>query len=132
MAFRNRKTVRSDLATQIAADAGLGPLLQATYGYRPKDFEGQSPVCTVESAFSFPQFTPSSDDVFGFVVIFWVDRTDAAAAEDLIDDLEFNFKEFMKTWDIGEIVQESEIDFEVLGKGQYVVERHFVQVGSTS
>ena len=98
MSIQNRKTVRGALATAITtAVSGTGKPLQAVYGYYPKEFGGQSPVCTIESLpIQINLKTGVNLQNYDFAVTFWA-LTDGATgsgmtasdAEDKLDDLHY-------------------------------------------
>jgi hypothetical protein len=87
MALQNRKTARADLATRIVAAC---PALQAFYAQAPKDSRGESPVGWLESL-GMPVPRSAEENVFRFAVVFLVNRANAAEAEDLLDDICFQF-----------------------------------------
>jgi len=120
----NRKNARDSLVTALTGITGF----QAIYDHLPKDFDGQSPVCCVDALSQYPQFSPAVAEPFRFAVWVWVDRADAAAAEDLLDDLAQDVADAVKVWHNGFFYQESEASYEELEKGQYRTETHFVQV----
>lgn len=127
MTLRNRKDARNSLVT--AATAGIGSSFAAIYDHLPKTFEGQSPVLTVQSGFTFPpEAYPAHENRFAFVMRVWVDRGDAAGAEDTLDDLDLVIRSFIAGEDLFKFFLESEIEPEVLQKNQYLTERHFVSI----
>ena len=120
----NRKDARNSLVTALEAITGF----QEVYDYLPKDFGGQSPVCTVDGLSQFPQFEPAVMETFQFAVGVWVNRAAAATAEDTLDDLAQDVAEVIQDWHNGFFFQPSECTYEELEDGQYRVEWHFVQV----
>ena len=88
MAVQNRKAARTDLAQRITTAVTA---LQAFYSYAPKDVSGQSPVGWLESL-SLPAPRAAEENRFAFAVVFVVDRADAGAAEDLLDDIAYQFQ----------------------------------------
>ena len=121
----NRKDARNSLVTALTAITGL----QVIYDHLPKTFSGQSPICTVDAISQFPDFNaPAVTETFQFAIGIWVDRADAGAAEDLLDDLAQDVAEVVLAWHNGIFYQPSEATYEELEKGQYRVEWHFVQV----
>lgn len=121
----NRKDARASLVTALQTVSGF----QAVYNHLPKSFDGQSPVCTVDGLSQFPDFNaPAAAETFQFSVGVWVRRDDAAAAEDLTDDLAQAVAEVVYGWHNGLFFQPSEATYEELESGQYRVEWHFVQV----
>ena len=121
----NRKDARNSLVTALQTITGF----QAVYDHLPKTFSGQSPVCTVDAISQFPDFNaPALAETFQFAVGVWVDRGDAAASEDLLDDLAQDVAEVVQGWHNSIFYQPSEATYEELERGQYRVEWHFVQV----
>lgn len=123
MTVRNRKDARESLAT--ALDTITGPTV---YDYQPKDFGGLSPVITVESAAADYGETPGDVNDFRFLVIAWVRRDDAAAAEDTLDNLSQDIAEIVMDWNNGIFYQESDAGYEVIDGILYRREAHFVSV----
>ena len=123
-AISNRKDARNSLVAALTAVPGF----QAVFNHLPKDFDGQSPVCTIDGVSQYPQFMPAIFETFQFAVGVWVRRDDAATAEDQIDDLAQSVAQTIAAWHNGTFYQPSEATYEELESGQYRVEWHFVQV----
>jgi hypothetical protein len=135
MSMPNRKTVRSTLATNITAHVTA---LQAVYGYYPKDFGGQSPVCTIETMPSQYNLKtmPMTQDV-DYAITFWA-LTDgatgsgetAADAEDKLDDLHYALcLMFLQNHYLAEFIQASSIvQFSMESGAVYQSETHFVRL----
>ena len=121
----SRKDARNSLVTAMQTITGF----QAVYDHLPKKHDGQSPICVVDGLSQYPQFDGSAlYETFQLSVSVWVDRVDAAAAEDLLDDLGQDVAEKVQAWHNGKFFQPSECTYEDLERGQYRVEWHFVSV----
>lgn len=138
MSITNRKTIRSGLKTAIqTAMIGTGKPLQAVYGYYPKDFGGQSPVCTIETLPSqFNLKTSALPQVYNYAVTFWA-LTDGAAgsglaaadAEDVLDDLHYQLVLLLRANYNAEFFQPSDqVQFALESGNVYQAETHYVRL----
>jgi hypothetical protein len=94
MSVSSRKTIREGVALGIQTDITA---FQAVYNYLPKAFDGQSPVCTVESGPLSHQSTPDDPEKINLIIGIFVRRDDAATAEDQLDDLAQSLWDFLET-----------------------------------
>ena len=138
MSILNRKTVRGALATAITtAVSGTGKPLQAVYGYYPKEFGGQSPVCTIESLpIRINLLAPVNVQNYDFAVTFWA-LTDGATgsgltasdAEDKLDDLHYALCSLLLANYNAEFLQPSDqLKFEKESGNVYQAETHYVRI----
>lgn len=125
MTIANRKDARAALIAEIQSSM---PQLAAVYGYLPKSFGGKTPVATVESGAAEYSSLPAEGNRFGLVVGMWVDRRDAAGAEDQLDDLAQALAELVDAWSTAEFSQPSQVDYYANEAGQWRVEWHFISV----
>lgn len=121
----SRKGAREELAAVI----GTGiPQLTAVYGYAPKDPQGISPFCTVESWRHHYQFHPAIENKFGFLVKIWVKREDAETAEEQLDDLALDLAVVIRRWHNVHFATPSETGYEQVDNDSYRTEIHYVEV----
>lgn len=123
-----REAVASDLTTNITS-------LQAVYDHLPKDLEGQSPVCTIESGPIMQTHTPDEPQAINLVIGFWVRRDgdtgsgmDADSAADVLDNLATNLATRMFATFNATFSRESEIGYEEIDGNLYLIELHYVQL----
>lgn len=124
MSILNRKDARAGLIAQMQAI----PAFEAVHDHLPKDLEGKSPVCTVESGPAVYRWEPAHYNTFQFIVGVWVRRDDAGTAEDLLDDLAQDVAEAVYAWHTAEFVDPSAPDYEEIDGVLYRVEWFFVSV----
>lgn len=131
MTFTSRKTARESLASALTTGMTSA---QAVYDYIPNDF-ATSPVATVSSWSSDPDFGSADFNSIEFIVTFWVLRLNkeadidyTAEAEDEIDALDQEFKTTLKSWNNGVIARPSETDYAIVNGKQYRTESHFVRI----
>jgi len=125
----NDLTSRKDARNALVTALGAVTALQAIYDHDTVDFGGQSPVCTVQSLAQFPQFNGSvNTDTHQFAVEVYVNRADAGAAEDTLDDLGKSIADVIEGWHTAVFFQPSECFYAVIDGIPYRGETHFVQV----
>lgn len=122
----DRKTLREGFATKIKAVTGLADTgtIAHVYDHLPKNLNGVSPVCTIESGPSLPN-TVMDDDLpekTGLIVGMWVRRDDAASAEDTLDQLLAGLVSVLRTNYNAEISQATMPDYEMVDGVEYRVE----------
>jgi hypothetical protein len=134
MTLQNPKDVRSALKTAIETDLTD---LQTVYGYMPKDFNGQSPVCTIERLpIQLNLKTSVGFQAYDFAVSFYA-RSDgdaasgltAADAEDVLDDLLYALCTSVLARYNGEFIQASDpVQMTMESGAVYQSEIHYVRI----
>lgn len=127
MSIPEPKTVRNSLVTKLTALTQL----QAVYDHLTKDTQGQSPVVMVARLGIEPTEDMLNEADIQFLVGVWVDRSDAATAEDELDDLAKDIIDQIHDWNGAQFVGgPSEITIEDADNaaGQYLCEWFTVQV----
>jgi hypothetical protein len=132
MAVVNRLEARAAVLADLQANLTD---LQAIYDYLPKDLQGQSPVCTIESGPIAQTHTPDEPQAVNLVVGFWVRRDGEAGsgmtaedAADLIDTLAAGLATRMFAAFNATFPRESEIGYETIDGNDYQIELHYVQM----
>ena len=121
----SRKDARNALVTVLETITAL----QKVYDHDTVDFAGQSPVCVVQSLSQFPQFRGSvNTDSHQFVAEVYVNRADAGAAEDTLDDLAQDIAEAVEAWHTAFFFQPSECFYGIIDGIHYRGESHYIQV----
>ena len=123
----DRKVRRKAITAKLDALS----MIQDTFDHLAKDFDGQSPVVTVENGPALPTSTPDSPDDVNLIVGLWVRRDDAvtaAQAEDLLDDFLTELQSIIFNDYNGEFVMESQLNYGEIGGYNYRVEFYFVRV----
>lgn len=123
----NRKRVRKALAAEFLASSAF----QSVFDHLGKDFQGESPVCTVENGPVRLTSTPSDPSDLYLVVGVWIRRDDALSAqqaEDSLDDLLTVVEDVVLNKFNGSFETQSLPDYELIGGHDYRVEFHFVRL----
>jgi hypothetical protein len=133
MAIPSRHTVRDDLVSKITSDITT---LQAVYGYLPKDFGGQSPVCTVENGpLQIDVTTDIYHQEFTLIVGFWIRRDggagsglDAATSEDMLDSLAQALATLLAKSYNARFSMPSDLFYDMIDGNDYRIEFHYVEL----
>ena len=119
MTVTNRKDARNALVTLITTNMTGAGQLNAVYDHLPKDFQGKSPVCAVSSGSAFYQWLPEHVNDFVLMAMIAVRRDDAAASEDLADDMAQDLAEIIYGWDNAEFTGASDVFYEMIDSDEY-------------
>ena len=128
MTVKNRSVRRLALVSAITSQITD---LQAVYDHLAKDFNGQSPVATVESSGWLPLETPAEPQDLNYIVGFWARRDDAqtgAQAEQKLDDLAEDLANLVFNTFHGKFTEESTTMYAQIGGHSYRVEFHYVRL----
>lgn len=119
----SRRAVRESIAAGLAA--GL-PSAQAVYGYQETDLQGQSPTVRVYTAGAQRPQLPATGirSRFRYTVELWVLFEDEAAAENTLDQLEYELITWLGANQIGDLWQA------LMYEGESVVDNVRVSAGS--
>ena len=130
----NRKDAREDLASNISTEITD---LQTVYDYMPKDYEGESPVCVVQSGpVDYSLQTEPNKQTFNFYVSFWL-RVDGASgsgltsedAEDALDNFAQDLADvLLDHYQNPDWIGDSEQFDEIIDGVPYSAEMHLIRL----
>lgn len=134
MPFVSQKTLRADLVSKLKTITLLADDADTTahvVGYFEPNPRGISPFACVDSAGM--KYDLGSDETITparFVIGVWVKRTNAATAEDQLNDLALSIANVLRLNYLAKYTAEPQSDFEEIEGVQYKFELYFVEISN--
>jgi hypothetical protein len=127
----NTRALREDVYTNLVAEfTDADPELARVakvFKCLPKKVDGASPCIMFETGPSRPSHTPEDMSLVGITFGLWILRDDADTAEDMLNDLEDDFIDFMNEHYNCSWVRDTEPGYEEVDGKVYRVSWHEIQ-----